>query len=194
MNKQISRDCISVVDAPLESLCGTCSDDGVVKKEQFIIRDGVLCGLLSDTFYSSLYGCVDTGNGRTERYDRLPIPRMHNTYLMNGASNPNDMAAAIKYGVVVNDIQGGSCDFSSGSFSFNIAHAYIIRNGEYVAQLRPFTIIANTLSFLNALVDVGNDLSFYGSVCGKKGQMLRVSYGAPTMMINKEMLGGAFGG
>lgn len=193
MNKRISSFPLNVVDDSCESLIGNLADDGTKKNSCNLVHNGILCGVLSDKFYSNKYGINNTGNARVDRYPHLPLPRMCRTYLEANSAESDNLLERVNNGVLINEILGGSCDVSTGTFSFNITHAYLIKNGQKVAQLHPFTLIANISSFLQNIICVGNDLGFYSSVCNKKGQMLRVIYGTPTLIVETKKLEVTYG-
>ena len=50
-----------------------------------LIENGILKRLSAATSSSSkLMGIADTGNGRRESYEHIPMPRMTNTYMLRG--------------------------------------------------------------------------------------------------------------
>jgi len=55
-------------------------------------------GLLSDKLSARLMGIADTGNGRRESYEHIPMPRMTNTYMLAGQDNPEDIIRSVKRG------------------------------------------------------------------------------------------------
>jgi len=44
-------------------------------------------------------GIPNTGNGRRESYQHIPMPRMTNTYMLAGQDSPEDIIRSVKYGV-----------------------------------------------------------------------------------------------
>ena len=64
-------------------------DEGQPTQETVLIENGILKGYLSDKLSSKLMGIADTGNGRRESYEHIPMPRMTNTYMLPGNDDPH---------------------------------------------------------------------------------------------------------
>ena len=62
----------------------TIDDEGNPTRRTVLIEDGILQGYLQDTLNARLMGVAPTGNGRRESFAHLPLPRMTNTYMLNG--------------------------------------------------------------------------------------------------------------
>src|SRR6202000_896765 len=56
-------------------------DEGSATQETVLIENGVLRGYLTDKLSARLTGAANTGSGRRERYQCIPIPRLTNTYM-----------------------------------------------------------------------------------------------------------------
>ena len=66
-------------------------DEGEPTQETVLIENGILKNYLSDKLSSRLMGIADTGNGRRESYEHIPMPRMTNTYMLAGQDNPKTL-------------------------------------------------------------------------------------------------------
>ncbi len=64
-------------------------------------------------------GMADTGNGRRESYEHIPMPRMTNTYMLAGQDNPEDIIRSVKHGVYAVNFGGGQVDITNGKFVFS---------------------------------------------------------------------------
>ena len=70
-------------------------DEGSPTQETVLIENGVLKGYMSDKLSARLMGIADTGNGRRESYQHIPMPRMTNTYILAGEDDPGDIIRVV---------------------------------------------------------------------------------------------------
>src|SRR3546814_18181839 len=89
-------------------------------------------------------GMAPTGNGRRESYAQLPMPRMTNTYMLAGKSEPGDIIASVEKGLYAVNFGGGQVDITSGSFVFSASEAYLIENGKITRPVKGATLIGKT--------------------------------------------------
>lgn len=190
MYKKIANDDFSVSDisTPCNIIHSKCADDGSELKNVVLIKDGVTEGVLSDRLTSKRFGIPNTGCGRSSSFLQPVIPRMRNTFLHNGSNNPEEIMKETKSGIYALDIGAGQVDICTGNFVFNIYSAYYIENGNPIALIPPFLFKGNILKSIKQIDMIGNDLEFQYGVCGKKGQLLPVSYGQPTIRLSKQKI------
>ena len=60
-------------------------------REETALIEKILKGYLSDKLSARLMGIADTGNGRRESYEHIPMPRMTNTILLAGPNDPEEI-------------------------------------------------------------------------------------------------------
>ncbi len=164
----------------------------VPTQETVLIENGILKGYLSDKLSSKLMGLADTGNGRRESYEHIPMPRMTNTYMLAGQDDPGDIIRSVKNGVYAVNFGGGQVDITNGKFVFSASEAYLIENGQITAPIKGATLIGNGPDVLTRVSMVGNDLKLDEGVgtCGKDGQAVPVGVGIPTIKIDRMTVGG----
>jgi TldD protein len=133
-----------------------------------------------------------TGNGRRESYAHLPMPRMTNTYMLAGESDPNEIIASVDKGLYAVNFGGGQVDITSGKFVFSANEAYLIENGKITKPVKGATLIGNGPESMTQISMVGNDLKLDNGVgvCGKEGQSVPVGVGQPTLKIDQMTVGG----
>ena len=83
-------------------------DEGHASQYNVLIEDGVLTDYMWDYLRARKEGHARTGNGRRQSYQHMPMVRMTNTYVLNGADEPDDIVRATEYGVYVAKLGGGS--------------------------------------------------------------------------------------
>ena len=182
IGERIAAPGVTVVDdGTLPNRRGSLSvdDEGNPTQRTVLIEDGILVGYLQDTLNARLMGVPVTGNGRRESFAHLPLPRMTNTYMLNGERDPQEIIASVKKGLYAANFGGGQVDITSGKFVFSTAEAYLIENGKVTHPVKGATLI-------------GNDLALDPGVgtCGKEGQSVPVGVGQPTLRIDGLTVGG----
>ncbi len=66
-------------------------DEGHPTGRNVLIEDGVLTDYMWDWLRAHKEGRASSGNGRRQSYQHLPMVRMTNTFLMNGAESPEEI-------------------------------------------------------------------------------------------------------
>jgi TldD protein len=192
--KVASELCTVVDDATLADRRGSLSidDEGTAGQNTVLIENGILKGYMQDKMNARLMGMTATGNGRRESYSCLPMPRMTNTYMLAGESDPEEIIASVEKGLYAVNFGGGQVDITSGKFVFTSSEAYMIENGKITYPVKGATLIGSGPEVLTQVSMVGNDLELdHGvGVCGKDGQSVPVGVGQPTLKIDKLTVGG----
>ena len=167
-------------------------DEGNPTQETVLIENGILRGYLSDKLSSRLMNMPNTGSGRRESYQAIPMPRMTNTYMLNGDDIPADIIKSVKRGLYAVNFGGGQVDITSGKFVFTASEAYLIEDGVVTAPVKGATLIGNGPEALKYVSMVGNDLALDEGVgtCGKAGQSVPVGVGMPTVKLDRMTVGG----
>jgi TldD protein len=192
--KVASAQCTIVDDGTLLNRRGSLSidDEGTATEQTVLIENGILKSYMQDKLNARLMGVVSTGNGRRESYAHLPMPRMTNTYMLNGQYHPEEIIKSVKKGLYAKNFAGGQVDITSGKFVFSASEAYLIENGKITEAVKGATLIGNGPDVLTRVSMVGNDLEFDSGVgtCGKDGQSVPVGVGQPSMKIDSLTVGG----
>jgi TldD protein len=167
-------------------------DEGNPTQETVLIENGILKGFLSDKLNSRLMGMPNTGSGRRESYHHIPMPRMTNTYMLNGEDMPEDIIKSVKRGLYAVNFGGGQVDITNGKFVFSASEAYLIEDGVVTRPVKGATLIGNGPEALKYVSMVGNDLALDEGIgtCGKAGQSVPVGVGMPTVKLDRMTVGG----
>lgn len=167
-------------------------DEGNPTQCTVLIENGILKGYLQDNLNARLMNVPVTGNGRRESFAHIPMPRMTNTYMLNGDKNPEEIIASVKHGLYAVNFGGGQVDITSGKFVFSAAEAYMIEDGKISYPVKGATLIGNGPDVLTRVSMIGNDMALDPGVgtCGKEGQSVPVGVGQPTLRIDGLTVGG----
>ena len=179
-------------DGSIPNARGTINfdDEGTQARRNVLIEKGVLKGYMSDILSAKQLGIDRTGNGRRESYRYIPIPRMTNTFIEKGNSEPADILSSTPKGIYVQSLSGGSVNPVTGVFNFTCREAYLIDNGKKTVPVKGATLIGSCLNVISNVDAVGNDLDFGSGICGK-GQNAEVDAGMPTVRIRGINVGGS---
>ena len=167
-------------------------DEGNPTQRNVLIEDGILRGYMQDTMNARLMKTAATGNGRRESFAHLPMPRMTNTYMLAGATPPEEIIASVDRGLYAVNFGGGQVDITSGKFVFSASEAYMIENGKISYPVKGATLIGNGPDAMTRVSLIGNDLRLDSGVgtCGKEGQSVPVGVGMPTIRMDGLTVGG----
>ncbi len=195
MGKRVAAPGVTVVDdGTIPKRRGSLSidDEGNPTQRTVLIEDGILVGYLQDSLNARLMGMAPTGNGRRESFAHLPLPRMTNTYMLNGDKDPQEIIKSVKHGLYAVNFGGGQVDITSGKFVFSAAEAYMIEDGKVTYPVKGATLIGNGPDVLTRVSMIGNDMALDPGVgtCGKEGQSVPVGVGQPTLRIDGLTVGG----
>ncbi len=196
MGQQVAAKGVTVLDdgtIPDRRGSITIDDEGTPSGKNVLIEDGKLVGYMQDRQNARLMGVKPTGNGRRQSYAHIPMPRMTNTYMLGGDSNPAELVADMKDGLYAVGFGGGQVDITNGKFVFSCTEAYRVKNGKVGAAVKGATLIGDGATALQQIRGIGNDLRLDPGIgsCGKAGQWVPVGVGQPSLYIGGLTVGGA---
>jgi TldD protein len=100
-------------------------------------------------------GTRSTSNGRRESFAHLPMPRMTNTYMLPGESDPEEIIRSVKKGLYAVNFGGGQVDITSGRFVFSLSEAFLIEDGKITAPVKGATLIGSGPEVMGKISMVG---------------------------------------
>jgi TldD protein len=193
MGEMIAVPEVTVVDdgtLPFRRGTSPVDDEGTPTQRTVLIENGRLVRLLNDLRTARKVGAQLTGNGRRESYQHKPVPRMTNTMIVPGKSDPAEILASTERGLFVRMMGGGQVNTLNGDFVFEVREGYLIENGNAGTPVRGATLIGNGPEVLNMIEAVGSDLGFRIGTCGKDGQGAPITAAQPTIRIRELTIGG----
>ncbi|HEX4979827.1 MAG TPA: TldD/PmbA family protein, partial [Acidimicrobiales bacterium] len=188
---------VNLVDEPLRYEWGNYAidDEGHPAQRSVLIEDGVLTDFMWDWLRARKEGRGQSGNGRRQSYQHLPMVRMTNTSVGNGTEDPAAIIRDTREGVYIAALGGGQVNTATGDFVFGMNEAYLIENGEITEPLRTANLIGNGPEVLRNIDALGNDWAIgRPGMCGKDGQSVPVGHGNPTLRVTRLTVGGTAGG
>jgi PmbA protein len=137
---------LTVVDDPtLDGRPGSSShdDEGVPRRQNVLIDQGRLTGLIYDLKTAALAGTEPTGNGERSLFSP-PSPSFSNMVVAKGETPVEDIIAGIDNGLLVEAPLGlGQGNVISGVFSNNLSLAFKIEKGEITGRVKDVSIAGN---------------------------------------------------
>ena len=198
LGKRVASDVCTIVDdgtLPFRRGSLNMDDEGTPTSQTVLIERGILRGYLTDRLNARLMGIPLTGNGRRESFQAIPLPRMTNTFMLAGESDPQDILRSVKRGLYAVSFGGGQVDITNGKFVFSASEAHLIEDGKVTKPVKGATLIGNGPEILTRVSMVGHDLKLDEGIgtCGKDGQSVPVGVGLPTIRIDEITVGGTQG-
>ena len=195
VGEQVAAKGVTVVDdGTMDDRRGsiTIDDEGTPSQRNVLIKDGILKGYMQDRQNARLMGFAPTGNGRRESFAHTPMPRMTNTFMLNGDYTNEEIVSSMKKGIYAVNFGGGQVDITSGKFVFSASEAYMVEDGKIGAPVKGATLIGNGPDAMSKITMVGNDLALDNGIgtCGKAGQGVPVGVGQPTLKMGGITIGG----
>ena len=196
--KRVASEVCTIVDdgtIPFRRGSLNMDDEGTPTSCTTLIENGILRGYLTDKLNARLMGIPLTGNGRRESYQSVVLPRMTNTFMLAGQSDPQDIIRSVKKGLYAVSFGGGQVDITNGKFVFSASESYLIEDGQLTKPVKGATLIGNGPEILTKVSMVGHDLKLDNGIgtCGKDGQSVPVGVGLPTLKIDEITVGGTLG-
>ncbi len=195
VGQKIAHENVTVVDdGTIASRRGslTIDDEGTPTSRNVLIENGILKNFMQDRMNAKLMKVEPTGNGRRESFEYAPMPRMTNTFMINGNHTQDEMIKSVDKGIYAVSFGGGQVDITNGKFVFSCTEAYEINNGKIGAPLKGVTLIGNGPDILTKVSMVGNDMKLDPGIgtCGKAGQWVPVGVGQPSILVDQITVGG----
>jgi TldD protein len=195
MGKKVASEVCTIVDdgtLPFRRGSLNVDDEGTPTSRTVLIERGILRGYITDKLNARLMGIPVTGNGRRESYQSVVLPRMTNTFMLAGESDPQDIIKSVKKGLYAVSFGGGQVDITNGKFVFSASEAYHIEDGKITRPVKGATLIGSGPDILKQVSMVGHDLKLDEGIgtCGKEGQSVPVGVGLPTIRIDEITVGG----
>ncbi len=195
LGKKVASEVCTIVDdgtLPFRRGSLNVDDEGTPTSRTVLIERGILRGYITDKLNARLMGIPVTGNGRRESYQSVVLPRMTNTFMLAGESDPQDIIKSVKKGLYAVSFGGGQVDITNGKFVFSASEAYLIEDGQITKPVKGATFIGSGPEILKQVSMVGHDLKLDEGVgtCGKEGQSVPVGVGLPTIRIDEITVGG----
>jgi len=164
--------------------------EGVFVCRTEIIRKGIVNAFLHNRESLAAVGNGIAGHARAMPGEP-PLVRMSNTFIEAGDATDHEIFEECKEGIFLKGSRGGQVDPGRGIFQFNAEYGYLVKNGECAGMVRDVSLSGEILTTLHNIALCGKNRTMSPGYCGKGGQSVPVSDGAPTILLCDAVVGGS---
>jgi len=190
IGSRIGSEYLTIVDDPGLPEFGfePVDAEGVRVQRTEIIRKGIVAEYLHNRETLAAIGQGIAGHARAMPGDP-PLVRMSNTFIENGDASFDELVAECRNGILLKGSRGGQVDPGRGVFQFNAEFGYLIRDGEAGQMVRDVSLSGEIRKTLHSITLCGDDRTMHQGYCGKGGQSVPVSDGAPHVLLLDAVVG-----
>lgn len=187
---RIGSDAVTVADDPtIENSYGyyLYDDEGIKARRRFLYKEGIINEFLHNRESAAKLGARSNGSSRSVNYDREPIVRMANTFVVPGKSTEEELIEDVKEGVYMKSFTEWNIDDRRFNQRYVGKEAYLIKNGELQHPVARPVIETTTLKFWSAVDAVSKKVEYDAATCGKgdPSQGVPVYTGGPCMRLRE---------
>lgn len=151
--------------------------EGYAPCRKILVERGTFRGFLHSTYTALKAGAKPTGNSVRESFRSLPVSGITNLYIQPGEKRLEDLLEEEEV-FLITDLMGlHTVDPVSGDFSLG-ASGIIYKRGKKHKSVRGVVIGGNIKELWNSVLEVADDLRFYGNV------------GSPSLLVESVTVGG----
>ncbi len=195
IGKRIGSEAVTVVDDPtLKNSYGyyLYDDEGVPARRRFLMKKGIVNEFLHNRETAAEIGVSSNAAARSSGFNREPIVRMANTFILPGDYTFDELIEGIHFGVYIKTFGEWSIDDRRYGMRFVGRECYLIEEGELKGMVRHPVLEIITPGFYSSIDALDKSLVFEAGICGKgdPGQGVPVWDGAPNVRVRGVRLGG----
>lgn len=190
--EKIGTDLLTIVDDPTLHEFGfePVDAEGIAVERTEIIKCGRVNSFLHNRQTLAAVGNGIAGHARASAGEP-PLVRMSNTFIETGDATDDEIFSECKTGIFLAGSRGGQVDPGRGVFQFNAEYGYLIENGEKTRMVRDVSLSGEILTTLHGILLCGKKRVMHSGYCGKGGQSVPVSDGAPLVFLRDAVVGGS---
>lgn len=191
VGQQIGSSTVTIADDPSLHEFGfePFDAEGSAVGRTEIVSKGICANYLHSRETLASIGNGHAGHARAMAGEP-PLVRMSNTFIEAGESTLEEILAECRDGILLKGSRGGQVDPGRGIFQFNAEYGYLIEQGECTRMVRDVSLSGEILETLFSIRLCGDERVMHQGYCGKGGQNVPVSDGAPHILLDHAVVGG----
>jgi TldD protein len=192
---RVGTQAVTIVDDPtLPNSYGfyLYDDEGVKARRRTLIKEGVITEFLHNRETGAEFGLSSNGASRAVSYDREPIIRMANTFMLSGDFTEDELVSDVRKGVFIKTFMEWNIDDRRYNERYVGLESYLIEDGEITIPVRNPILEITTPGLYGSVDAVGKEVQFEAATCGKgePEQGAPVYHGGPAIRLRHVRLGG----
>jgi len=164
MGDIVASEIVTIIDdGTLPGGLATCPYDseGVPCSRKVLVRDGILSGILYDSYTARKDRTKSTGNSSRFNYHSQPVITPSNFYIKPSKQVPEEILVNIENGLYITELSGLHAGINPTTADFSVpAKAIVISGGELTRPVDNITISGNLLSFFGNVEAIADDLTW----------------------------------
>jgi len=193
LGTKIGSEIVTVVDDP--TIPGSYGyypydDEGVKARPRYLLKNGVINELLHNRETAYYFKTESNAAARASGFNREPIIRMANTYMMPGDWDFDEMLEEIKLGVYIKRYMEWNIDDTRYNMRYVGSESYLIEDGKLTKMVSKPILELTTPKYYSSIDAVGKNLVFDAATCGKGDPMqpVPVWIGGPDVRLRDVIL------
>lgn len=150
-----------------------------IKKDICLVRNGVVCNLLTLSDQPHGLNCENTGNAIINSYNDRFIPRMRSMQI----ELPFDKQKNVFSGVLIEDFDVCEMNPVEGVIAFTANKSFSIQDGEIKEALKRFTFLLSIYDLINAEITAIGDEVEYIHYCIKNNQNIFTKFKCNSVIV-----------
>lgn len=188
INYKIGSDVVNLVDDPtLPNSNGfyLYDDEGVKARRKILIKNGRITEFLHNRETATEVGINSNGSSRASDYNKEPLVRMSNTFVLPGNYKEEELFEDIRLGIYMKNFMEWNIDDKRFHQKYTGAEAYLIKNGKITIPILNPVLEITTPALWSSIDAIGKKIEFVAGNCGKGEPMqgIPVWFGGPHMRL-----------
>jgi TldD protein len=168
---RVGSEHVTIVDDPtLEGSAGhyRYDDEGVKARRKTLVERGAVKGFLHNRESAARLGVASNASARASEYDKEPLVRMSNTFLLPGdRKDKEELFEDIRRGVFVNTFMEWNIDDRRENQRYVGNEAYLIEDGELTKPVKKPALELSTTGLWGSIDALTRGVEHYAGPCGK---------------------------